>query len=136
MSLRMAWLTVVGLASMSATEGAAAEPTGRPQVEFRESNPVVREFYETEKPLVEDGPPRVAPGKNQPEVTKDTVVAMGKYNEKEKRWEAGEEIPKGLFGDIFKDLGAKTIYVRMTMRDDRKAMSQILVTQDGDKGKK
>jgi hypothetical protein len=70
------------------------------------------------------------------QVTKDTKVVMGKFNEAEKKWEAGDEIPNGLYGDIFKDLGAKTIYVRMTFRDDRKAFSQILVRQIGEKGKK
>jgi tRNA(Ser,Leu) C12 N-acetylase TAN1 len=69
-------------------------------------------------------------------VTKDTKVAMGKYNETEKKWEAGEDIPKGLYGDIFKDLGAKTVYVRMTHRDDHKGIAQILVRQVGEKVKK
>jgi len=69
-------------------------------------------------------------------VTKDTKVVMGQYNEKDKKWEAGEAIPKGLYGDIFKDLGAKTVYVRITFQDDRRAISQILVRQIGEKGKK
>lgn len=69
-------------------------------------------------------------------VTKDTKVVMGHYNEKEKKWEAGDAIPNGLYGDIFKDLGAKTVYVRITLRDDRRAISQILVRQIGEKGKK
>lgn len=69
-------------------------------------------------------------------VTADTKVVMGKYNEKEKTWEAGEAIANGLYGDIFKDLGARTVYVRITMRDDRKGIAQILVRQIGEKGKK
>lgn len=40
------------------------------------------------------------------------------------------------FGDVFKDIATKTVYVRMTMRDDRKGIAQILVTQIGEKGKK
>jgi hypothetical protein len=68
-------------------------------------------------------------------VTKDTKIVMGKYSEKEKKWEAGEAVPKGLYGDIFKDLGAKTVYVRTTFRDDRKAISQILVRQVGEKAR-
>ena len=40
-------------------------------------------------------------------VTKDTKVVMGKYNDKEIKWDAGDDIPKGLYGDIFKDLGAQ-----------------------------
>lgn len=66
-------------------------------------------------------------------VTKDTKVVMGQYNEKEKKWEAGDAIPNGLFGDVFKDLRAKTLYVRITLRDDRRAISQILVRQIGEK---
>jgi len=58
---------------------------------------------------------------------------MGKYNEKEKKWEAGDAIPKGLYGDIFKELGAKTVYVRITLRDDRRGIAQILVRQIGEK---
>jgi hypothetical protein len=69
-------------------------------------------------------------------VTKDTKIVMGKYNEKEKSWEAGDEIPEGLYNDIFKDAGAKTIYVRITSRDDRRGIAQILVRQIGEKGKK
>ncbi len=69
-------------------------------------------------------------------VTKETKVVMGKYDAKEKKWEAGDAIPKGLYGDIFKDLGAKTVYVRITLRDDRRAISQILVRQIGEKGKR
>jgi hypothetical protein len=69
-------------------------------------------------------------------VTKDTKVVMGKYNEKEKQWEAGDAIPDGLYGDIFNDLGAKTVYVRITPREDRKGIAQILVRQVGEKGKK
>jgi hypothetical protein len=66
-------------------------------------------------------------------VTKDTKVVMGKYNEKEKEWEASGAITYGLFGDIFKDLGAKTVYVRLTFRDGDKGISLILVSQIGKK---
>jgi len=66
-------------------------------------------------------------------VTKDTPIAMGKYNEKEKKWEAGDPIPNGIAGDIFKDLGAKTLYIRITLRDDRRGIAQILVRQIGEK---
>lgn len=69
-------------------------------------------------------------------ITQDTKVAMGKYNEKEQKWEAGEEIPNGLWGDLFKDPGAKTIYVRITYRDDKRGIAQVLVRQIGDQGKK
>jgi hypothetical protein len=66
-------------------------------------------------------------------VTKETKVLMGKYIEAEKKWEAGDPIPEGLYGDVFKDLGGKTVYVRMTLRDDRRAVAQILVRQVGEK---
>jgi hypothetical protein len=69
-------------------------------------------------------------------VNKDTKVVMGKFNETAKKWEAGDAIPNGLYGDIFKDLGAKTMYVRITLRDDRRGITQILVRQIGEKGKK
>lgn len=36
-------------------------------------------------------------------VTKDTMVAMGKYNDKVNKWETGADIPGGVYGDIFKD---------------------------------
>jgi hypothetical protein len=69
-------------------------------------------------------------------VTKDTKIAMGKYNEQEKTWEAGEEIPNGLYGDVFKDPGAKTVYLRISFRDDRRPISQILVTRIGEQRNK
>ncbi len=70
------------------------------------------------------------------QMTKETKYAWGKYNEKEKTWEAGEDIPDPLSGTAFKLDGAKTVYVRMTLRDDRKGIAQVLVTQVGEKGKK
>jgi hypothetical protein len=66
-------------------------------------------------------------------VTQKTPIAMGKYNEKEKKWEAGDPVPNGIAGDIFKDLGAKTVYIRITLRDDRRGIAQILVRQIGEK---
>jgi hypothetical protein len=69
-------------------------------------------------------------------VTKETKVAMGKYNEKEDTWEAGEEIRNGLYSDIFQDPGAKNIYVRITYRADGRGIAQILVREVGEKGKK
>lgn len=69
-------------------------------------------------------------------VPTDMKVWMGKYNEKEKKWEAGDDVPNGLYGDIFKDPGAKTIYLRITQRDDRRGIAQILVRQIGEPGKK
>jgi hypothetical protein len=69
-------------------------------------------------------------------VTKDTKVAMGKYNEKEDKWEAGDDIPNGLWGDLFKDPGAKNIFVRISYRADNRGIAQILVRQIGEQGKK
>jgi hypothetical protein len=66
-------------------------------------------------------------------VTADTKVVLGKYNEKEKTWEAGEAIPSGLYGDVFKDIAARPVPVRITMRDDRKGIAQILVRPVGKK---
>lgn len=69
-------------------------------------------------------------------VTKDTKIAMGKYNEKEDSWEAGDDIPNGVYGDIFKDAGAKNIYVRITYRADGRGIAQLLVRGIGEKVKK
>ncbi len=63
-------------------------------------------------------------------------VAMGKFNEKENEWEAGDDIPNGLYGDIFKDPGAKSIYVRITYRADLRGIGQVLVRRIGEKDKK
>lgn len=69
-------------------------------------------------------------------VTQNTKVAMGKYNKKEETWEAGEEISGGVYGALFKDPGAKTIYVHVTPRADGRGIAQILITQIGDQDKK
>ena len=68
-------------------------------------------------------------------VSPDTKFVMGKYNEKEKRWEAGEEIAGGVWNEMFKDPGAKTIYLRITKRDDDRGIAQVLVRQIGESGK-
>jgi hypothetical protein len=60
---------------------------------------------------------------------------MARYNDKEKKWEAGEDITNGLYSDVFKDLGTKAVLVRIKLRDDRKAISQILVRPIPEKGK-
>ena len=41
--------------------------------------------------------------------TKETQVAYGEYNEKEKKWEARDDVPNGVYGDFIKDPGAKTL---------------------------
>jgi hypothetical protein len=69
-------------------------------------------------------------------VSKDTKVVMGKYNEKEKTWEAGAEIENALYNPMFGDFSAKTVYVRMTLRDDRRGIAQILVRRIGEQSKK
>lgn len=69
-------------------------------------------------------------------VTQDTKVTVGKYNKKEEKWEAGEVIKGGVYGDLFKDPGAKTIYVYVTPRADGRGIAEILVTQIGDQDKK
>ena len=64
-------------------------------------------------------------------LTKETKVAMGKYNEKAKKWEAGEPIEKGLYGDVFKDLGKQGVLVHFIPREDNQGMSEILVRKVG-----
>lgn len=67
---------------------------------------------------------------------KETKVAMGKHNEKEDTWEAGADIPNGVYDDIFKDPGAKNIYVRITYRADGRGIAQLLLRQVSEKDKK
>lgn len=75
-------------------------------------------------------------GQTVSSVDQNTKVAMGKFNEKENEWEAGDDIPNGLYGDIFKDPGAKSIYVRITYRADLRGIGQVLVRRIGEKDKK
>lgn len=65
-------------------------------------------------------------------VRKETKIAMGKFNDQTKKWEAGEPIEKGLEADIFKDLGKKNVYVYMIPRDDKQGLAELLVTRVGD----
>lgn len=65
-------------------------------------------------------------------VRKDTKIAMGKYDEQTKKWEAGEPLEMGLKADVFKDLGVKNVYVYMIPRDDRQGLAELLVTKIGD----
>lgn len=69
-------------------------------------------------------------------IDKTTKVSMGKFNAKENEWEAGDDIPNGIYGDIFKDPGAKNIYVRITYRADLSGIAQVLVRRIGEKDKK
>ena len=41
-----------------------------------------------------------------------------------------------MYGDVFKDPGAKTIYVRITYRDDRRGIAQVLVRRIGEQEKR
>ena len=76
-------------------------------------------------------------GQTVTSINKDTKIAKGVYNEKEKKWEAGEEIPKGLWDEMFGDFRSKTVHVRIIQTDDRKGIAQILVKKIGDRpGKK
>ena len=61
----------------------------------------------------------------------DTVIAMGKYNEQKKEWEAGEPIEGGLKNEMFKDPGKKTIYAHFISRDDKRGVTHILITKIG-----
>lgn len=63
--------------------------------------------------------------------TKDTKVFMGKYNEKEKKWEAGEPVENGLYGEPFKDLRNKLVHAHLVPRDDGKGIAQVLVRKVG-----
>jgi len=76
-------------------------------------------------------------GQTVTSINKDTRIAKGVFNEKEKKWEAGEEIPKGLWNEMFGDFSARTVHVRIIQTDDRKGIAEILVKKIGDRpGKK
>jgi hypothetical protein len=64
-------------------------------------------------------------------VTKETKIAMGKFNEQRKKWEATEPIKEGLNSLVFKDADTKKVLARITTSDDRKTITQILVTKVG-----
>ena len=69
--------------------------------------------------------------------TKDTKVAMGKYDADKKKWEAGEDIPNGLSGDVFKNLNNRPVLVRMRLEKGRAGgVSQILVREAGGSAKR
>lgn len=72
-------------------------------------------------------------GQTVTSINSTTKVAKGVYNEKEKKWEAGEEIPKGLWNEMFGDFSAKTVHVRIVQTDDRKGIAEILVKKIGDR---
>jgi hypothetical protein len=75
-------------------------------------------------------------GQTVTSINKDTKIVMGVYNDKEKKWEAGEEIPKGLWNEMFGDFSSKTVHVRIIQNDDRKGIAEILVKKIGDRSAK
>lgn len=60
-------------------------------------------------------------------VHKDATIALGKFNEQAKKWEAGEPIENGLKNEMFKDLGARNLNVWLVRRDDKRGFKQLLV---------
>src|SRR5262249_33966529 len=60
-------------------------------------------------------------------VTRQTKVAMGKFDERKKIWMPGEVIHEGIGADLFKDKG-KILRVRLKVADDNATIMQILVT--------
>lgn len=72
-------------------------------------------------------------GQTVTSINKDTKIAKGVYNEQEKKWEAGEEIPKGLWNEMFGDFRSKTVHVRIVQNDDRRGIAEILVKKIGDR---
>ena len=62
----MVWNGLVGLTGLFVGASlAVAAPPINPQIEGREPNPVVREFYETEKPIQEYGTGPVLPERSR-----------------------------------------------------------------------
>lgn len=74
-------------------------------------------------------------GTTSTSVDQDTKIAMGVYNDKEKKWEAGEPIANGLWNEMFGDFRAKTVYVRVVLKQDHKGIAEILVKKIGDQRK-
>lgn len=64
-------------------------------------------------------------------VHKDATIAIGKFNEQTRKWEAGEPIENGLRNEMFKDLGARNMNVRLVRRDDKRGFAQLLVKPTG-----
>jgi hypothetical protein len=60
-------------------------------------------------------------------VTAETQIVMGKYNEQEKKWEAGEPLAGGLYHETFNDLRRRPVYVRMQKSADGRGFDRILV---------
>jgi hypothetical protein len=62
-------------------------------------------------------------------VAKDAKIAKAKFNKKEMKLEAGDEIKEGLKNEIFSKLGEKGLNVRVT--EEKGVVSQILTVQFG-----
>lgn len=66
------------------------------------------------------------------ELAKDAKVAAGKFDKTDKKWTAGDAIEDGIKAKIFTDIDAeKGVPVRITTDDDKKGITQILVTKKG-----
>ncbi len=68
-------------------------------------------------------------------VASTVKVNKGKFNREEKKLETGEELKGGLTNDMFKKIGERGIFARITT-DDSGQVTQIVVTQGRGKGGK
>jgi hypothetical protein len=69
-------------------------------------------------------------------VAKDAKITKGKFNFKEKTFEAGDAIEGGLKSETFTKIGEKGLFARITTSDDKKTITAISVMQFGGKKKK
>ena len=77
-----------------------------------------------------DGDPVTLP------VAKDAKITKGKFDFKEKKFEAGDAIEGGLKADIFKNATAeKGVFSRITTSEDNKKITAIATFQFGGKKK-
>jgi hypothetical protein len=77
-----------------------------------------------------DGDPVTLPA------AKDAKITKGKFDFKEKKFEAGDPIEGGLKADIFKNATAeKGVFSRITTSDDNKKITAIATFQFGGKKK-
>ena len=60
-------------------------------------------------------------------VTKETQVALAKFNKETQKWESWIKYDKGLSDSIFRDLEHKLIYARFSVAEDGTGFSAILV---------
>ena len=95
-----------------------------------DGNKVTYQKFKKGKKGEKDGDPVTLP------VDKDAKITKGKFDFKEKKFEAGDAIEGGLKADIFKNATAeKGVFSRITTSEDNKKITAIATFQFGGKKK-